>query len=49
MRNHHRSSAGCIADLRDRMPIVVPPDVHDRWLDPEPFEAQQDLNLELFR
>jgi putative SOS response-associated peptidase YedK len=34
-----------VADLHDRMPVIVPPDKYDRWLDPDvnDFEAIRDI------
>jgi len=31
-----------VAALHDRMPVILPPDAYDRWLDPEP-QAPADL------
>jgi putative SOS response-associated peptidase YedK len=34
-----------VADIHDRMPVIVPPDKYDQWLDPDvnDFDAIRDI------
>jgi putative SOS response-associated peptidase YedK len=39
------SSNSLVADIHDRMPVIVPPDKYDLWLDPDvtDFDAIRDI------
>jgi len=34
-----KDSTGSLSDLHDRMPVLVPPNAYDQWLDPGEWDG----------